>query len=56
MAMDKSRDPSIKRKKKIRRIALGVIGALAILALSVAIYSLEPAAYPVEREAIWTGT
>lgn len=56
MAMDKARDPSIKRKKKIRRIALGVIGAAAILAISVAIYSLEPAAYPVEREAIWTGT
>lgn len=54
MSMDKARDPSIKKKKKIRRIALAVAAAVALLAVSVAIYSLEPAAYPVEREAIWT--
>lgn len=56
MSMDKARDPAIKRKKKIRRIVLAVAGVTALLALSVAIYSLEPAAYPVEREAIWTDT
>lgn len=55
MPMDKVRDPAIMRKKKIRRIALGALGAVAILAISVAIYSLEPAAYPVKKEAIWTG-
>ena len=55
MAMDKTRDPAIKKRKQMRRIAFGVLGVAAILAVTVAIYSMEPAAYPVERQAIWTG-
>lgn len=55
MSMDKTRDPAIKRRKKLRRIALGAVGLAAILAVTVAIYSMEPAAYPVDRQAIWTG-
>jgi HlyD family secretion protein len=55
MSMDKTRDPAIKRRKQLRRIALGAVGLAAILAVTVAIYSMEPAAYPVDRQAIWTG-
>jgi len=55
MAMDRTRDPAIKKRKQVRRIALGVIGVAAVLAVTVAIYSMEPAAYPVDRQAVWTG-
>lgn len=53
MAMDKTRDPAIKKKKQIRRLALAGIGVVALLLVTFAIYSLEPAAYPVEREKVW---
>jgi len=56
MSMDIQRDPSVKRKKKLRRIALAAAGAAALLAITVAIYSLEPAAYPVDRDALYTDT
>jgi len=56
MPMDRVRDPAIKRKKQIRRILLAVAGAVALTVITFAIYSLEPAAYPVEREAVWTDT
>ncbi len=56
MPMDKARDPAIKRQKKIRRIALAAAGAVVLLVVTFAIYSLEPAAYPVEKEAVWTDT
>lgn len=54
--MDRVRDPEIKRKKQMRRVALAVAGVAALLALTFAIYSLEPAAYPVEREKVWMDT
>ncbi|HEX2252768.1 MAG TPA: HlyD family efflux transporter periplasmic adaptor subunit [Thermoanaerobaculia bacterium] len=54
--MDRARDPSIKRKKQIRRIALGAVGVVVLMAVTFAIYSLEPAAYPVERESVWDDT
>ena len=56
MSMDKTRDPAIKKRKQIRRIALAGVGVGALLAVTFAIYSMEPAAYPVDRQAIWTGT
>jgi len=56
MTMDIQRDPSVKRNKKMRRIALAAAGAVALLAITVAIYSLEPAAYPVDRDALYTDT
>jgi HlyD family secretion protein len=54
--MDRNRDPAIKKKKQIRRIALAGAGVAALLAVTFAIYSLEPAAYPVEREKVWMDT
>lgn len=56
MPMDRVRDPSIKKKKQVRRILLAAAAVVALLVITVAIYSLEPAAYPVEREAVWTDT
>jgi HlyD family secretion protein len=56
VTMDKVRDPAILRRKRIRQIVLGAVGLVALLALTAAIYSLEPAALPVEREKVWTDT
>lgn len=56
MAMDRERDPAIKKRKRLRRIALAGAGAVALLAVTFAIYSLEPAAFPVEREKVWMDT
>jgi HlyD family secretion protein len=56
MAMDKTRDPAIKKRKQIRRLALAAAGVVALLVVTFAIYSLEPAAYPVEREKVWMDT
>lgn len=54
--MDRVRDPEIKRKKQLRRVLLAAAGVAALLAITFAIYSLEPAAYPVEREKVWMDT
>jgi HlyD family secretion protein len=56
MAMDKVRDPAILRQKRRRQLALAAAGVVALLAVTAAIYSLEPAALPVEREKVWTDT
>jgi HlyD family secretion protein len=54
--MDRVRDPEIKKRKQLRRVALAAAGVVALLVLTFAIYSLEPAAYPVEREKVWMDT
>jgi len=56
MPMDVVRDPKIKKQKQRRRLLLTGAGVAALLVATYAIYSLEPAAYPVDREAIWTDT
>jgi len=56
MTMDVTRDPAIKKQKQRRRLLFAAAGVAALLAITFAIYSLEPAAYPVDREAIWTDT
>jgi HlyD family secretion protein len=53
MAMDVKRDPAILRKKKIRRSIFAGIGALGIIAISVAVSRLEPAAPGVPESTLW---
>ncbi len=54
--MDLKRDPAILRRKKIRRgIGLGA-AVLCIIAISVAVSRLEPAAPSVQRATIWPDT
>jgi HlyD family secretion protein len=54
--MDLKRDPAILRRKKIRRgIGLGV-AVVGIIAISVAVSRLEPAAPTVQRATIWPDT
>lgn len=52
--MDKPRDPASLRKQKIRRIGLIAAGIAALAAVSVAVAMIDPAAYAVERESVWT--
>jgi HlyD family secretion protein len=52
--MDKPRDPAVLRKKKIRRIGMIAAGVLALTAVTVAVAKMEPAAYAVEKESVWT--
>lgn len=49
MAMDKPRDASVKRNKKIRRVLYIVLAVGAISAVSVVLARLKPAAPTVER-------
>ena len=52
--MDKPRDPASLRKQKIRRIGMISAGVAALAAVSVAVAMIDPAAYAVERESVWT--
>src|SRR5262249_42889301 len=56
MAMDVKRDPAILKKKKIRRAVLGGLAILAIIAISVAVSRLKPAAPGVSATTLWFGT
>lgn len=56
MAMDVKRDPAILKRKKIRRAILGVIAILAVIAISVAVSKLKPAAPGVSATTLWFGT
>src|SRR5262245_65240534 len=49
MAMDKPRDASVKRNKKIRRVLYVVLAVGAIAAVSVVLSRLKSAAQTVER-------
>src|SRR5262245_41272998 len=49
MAMDKPRDASVKRNKKIRRVLYVVLAVGAITAVSIILTRLKPAAQTVER-------
>ena len=56
MAMDVKRDPAILKRKKIRRAILGGLAILAIIAISVAVSRLRPAAPGVSATTLWFGT
>ncbi len=56
MAMDVKRDPAILKKKKIRRAILGGLAIMAIIAISVAVSKLKPAAPSVSATTLWFGT
>jgi HlyD family secretion protein len=54
--MDVKRDPAILRKKKIRQAILAGIGVVAVVAISVAVSRLKPAAPSVPGETLWFDT
>jgi HlyD family secretion protein len=54
--MDIQRDPAIVRRRKIRRIVAAALGAAVVVAISVAVSRLEPAAPGVPSGSIWPGT
>ena len=56
MAMDVKRDPKILKRKKMRRIALAVVGGAAVVAISVAVSNLKPAAPTAPANTVWFGT
>jgi HlyD family secretion protein len=53
--MDVAR-PDIARRKKRRRLLIGLVAVLAIAAVTVGLSQLKPAAPTVERSSIWTDT
>jgi len=54
--MDIQRPASVARQKKMRRIIFATVGVLVILAVSVVIARLKPAAPTVERATVWVDT
>lgn len=55
MGMDIER-PDLKKKRQQKRILYGGLIAVALVAFTFAIFSLEPAAKSVSRQSIWPGT
>lgn len=55
MAMDVKRDPAILRRKKVRQIAYGSVGAVVLLGVTYYVMQLRPAAPLVDSEP-WQGT
>jgi len=47
--VDIARDPAILRRKRLRRAIYGIIGVIALAAISVALARMQPAAPPVDR-------
>jgi HlyD family secretion protein len=54
--MDVARPASVAKKKKLRRIGIGVAGVLVIGLVSVVLARLKPAAPTVERATVWVDT
>src|SRR5580765_4550834 len=54
--MDVKRDPAILRKKKIRQAILAGIGVVVVVAISVAVSRMRPAAPSVPGETLWFDT
>ena len=54
--MDVKRDPAILKKKKIRRAALGGVAIVGLVAVTVFVSRLEPAAPTVAANSVWFGT
>jgi HlyD family secretion protein len=55
MAMDVKRDPAILKAKRRRQAIMAGIGVVALIAVSVWVMNLEPAAPTVDANAAWTG-
>lgn len=56
MTMDVQRDPAILRRRQRRRILVAAIGVTAVIAASVGVSRLEPAAPDVAASTLWFGT
>ncbi len=56
MSMDLQRDPAILRRKKIRRAVLLGVAAIGVIAISIAVSRLQPAAPSIQRATIWPDT
>jgi HlyD family secretion protein len=56
LLMDIPRSKDIVKKKKTRRILLGAAGLVAVLAITLGLSRLKPAAPSVERETVWIDT
>ena len=54
--VDIARPESVKRKKKIRRILYGAVALLAVVAVSIGVSRLRPAAPGVDRATVWIDT
>ncbi len=55
MAMDVKRDPAILKAKRRRQAVMIGVGVVALIAVSVWVMNLEPAAPTVDGNAAWTG-
>lgn len=55
MGMDVKRDPKILRRKRIRQMGLLGVGVIVIVAISVAVMRLQPAAPSVPAGTVWVG-
>lgn len=53
--MDKARDPKILKRRKIRRIATGVVAVIVLAGISVAVSRLKPAPPTVDGGSVWPG-
>ncbi|MEX2273352.1 MAG: HlyD family efflux transporter periplasmic adaptor subunit [Vicinamibacterales bacterium] len=51
--VDIKRDPAILKKKRMRQSALGVVGVIAIIMVTIGVSKLKPAAPEVERSTVW---
>lgn len=56
MAMDVPRGKEVARRRLMKRVAIGVIAAIAIGGTTVALARLKPAAPSVEMSGLWPGT
>jgi HlyD family secretion protein len=54
--VDIARPESVVRKKKIRRVIMGVSALLVIIVISVAVSKIKPAAPSVDRATVWIDT
>jgi HlyD family secretion protein len=54
--VDIARPESVIRKKKIRKIMMGVSALVVIIVISVAVSKIKPAAPSVDRATVWIDT
>ena len=54
--VDIARPESVVRKKKLKRLAFGIVGLVVILSVTVFVSKLKPAAPTVERGTVWPDT
>ena len=49
---DVARDPAILKRKRLKQVILAVLGGIVVVAVSVALARMEPAAPTVERATV----